>query len=403
MFKPIKNGNKIDFIQDTSYVDYSNKQYGTDGSITNDLRLKYERNPSGPIDLMKKYGGIINGYQPSIIRPIDFVSLDVKRDNKVLCNSPMYSNNKFQQWCSEENAMKYHAMRPLVSIDKYNNMLTKLFDTILQNNKFQDPIELPSINKNTNNLLWSAVFCSDSVNDIMKFIMQQIAIAVTKIPEMHKNGSWSIEQFNYTDPRVYQFLDLSFGLTYYKVLFNLYNALRSTSTEIETTLIITRKGHPVIISMNFITPEKMTEFNSGIQGHNLAPAGQNPQINVMVSVEDPAETNIKWNYGNTLQQNEFNKYGFYNSENNVTLDPKLSMIPSDLESEINFFQNNSSEFLLGPGDVRFTNLSGIPETVNSNKTNVYTIQNPNGNNSVQKMAGKNNIHTKGQITFGTYN
>ena len=54
---------------------------------------------------------------------------------------------------------------------------------------------------------WSAVFCSSNSEAIMSYIMLKVAESVLKIPEMYHNGSWKIEQFQYTDPDIYQFID----------------------------------------------------------------------------------------------------------------------------------------------------------------------------------------------------
>ena len=86
------------------------------------------------ISLQNQYGGPIGTYRIPLIRPMDTVAVphDIKRGSvEELCRWPVYAGSKFQQWCSEDNAMKFHAMRPIVNSDQYTENLSILFDTIV--------------------------------------------------------------------------------------------------------------------------------------------------------------------------------------------------------------------------------------------------------------------------------
>jgi hypothetical protein len=85
----------------------------------------------------------------------------------------------------------------------------------------------------------------------MNWLMQRVAIAVEKIPQMHKNGSWKIERFYWTDARLYNYMD-NLGNTFYRVLFNLFNPLRSVGTEVEAVIYRTKDGKLMVPYMGFV-------------------------------------------------------------------------------------------------------------------------------------------------------
>ena len=69
----------------------------------------------------------------------------------------------------------------------------------------------------------------------MNWLMEKVAEAVSVIPEMHKNGPWKVERFFWTDAKMFNYIDSS-GNTFYRILFNLFNPLRSDSSPPIATL-----------------------------------------------------------------------------------------------------------------------------------------------------------------------
>jgi hypothetical protein len=320
-----------------------------------------------PISLYKLYGGPLGSYQNSILRPLDTVSvpIDIKRGTfgpndpaeDVACKWPNYAGSKFQQWCSEENAMKYYAMRPILNPDNYYDLLNKLFDTIVlqSNNSIRKSPIFP------NEDAWNVVYCTESKKDIMSFIMERVTKSVSLIPEMYKNGSWVIEQFHWTDAEVYMLV--SSGKLYYRVLFNLYNPLRSISTRTECVVAthLDSRMKPIIIYMGLVSAEK-SQDNDPV-GYNLNSQDEG------ISLTDNYPTDLTWNYGNTLVSQTFNKYGFYDPEETVELSEK-EYLPGSLSKRIRQFEETAPEYLLPAGTVKLTP-GGRPVTESSSNNNIY--------------------------------
>ena len=204
----------------------------------------------GGISLTNADGSIINGYQPSIIRPLNNTDYSPVGD----CKSPCYTNSKRQEWCGERgerDAINYYAMRPLITSNDYNSLLLKLFDNIITNN--QNLItELDTC------ILEPKLYCGEQVLDvdelkepIMHWLMERIALGVSKMPEFQKNSSWGVEQFHHTDVQLFV-LDAvknnrPTGIVVYKLIFNLYNPLRFSWPRMfyELHLHHRRSVHPV--------------------------------------------------------------------------------------------------------------------------------------------------------------
>lgn len=306
--------------------------------------------PNQPIQLLNQSGGIINGYQPSIIRPIDNVRIpkDITYGDgtTMSCNGPCYTGSKYQQWCNEDNAINYHAMRPLINSDQYTMLLYELFDTITDKT-------LPYNKLSDNN--YAFVFCQNTQQSIIKWLMEKIMEGVVRIPGMKRNGPWKYEQFHYTDVKMWNYKDNS-GM-YYKLVFNLYNPLRSVSTLVKAVVYIgpNSQNQYKLVSIGLVNQYdwKMTgETNiDGIQGFNLAGSGRNQQINVGVEIEPPTPTVPEWNYKNTLLEQEFNQYGFYENGNNVKIE---GGVPNSLKNAINNIEQNASSYLYGCAKPAFT-------------------------------------------------
>lgn len=290
--------------------------------------------------------GIINGYSPFIVRPFDTVMVptDVRYGSDNLnCRWPVYAGSKFQKWCSEDNAIKYHQMRPLLTPEDYNSLIAKMFLLIVEGSNKEHGYNHTI---NLSDITYQTVFCGIDTNTIMKFIMTKVAEAVQVMPEMKKNGPWVTEQFHWTDAEVYQGADKSRQI-YYKVLFNLYNPLRSTSTQVEATMKLAPKGL-IIVAMNFVNEGdwKATGMTvDGIKSYNDPGQVSNTELKM-----GPNAMDIEWNYMNTLQKNEFNKYGFYEPGNNVKLNVG---IPKNLDKQITYWENNAHSYLLPGTTPRF--------------------------------------------------
>jgi len=129
------------------------------------------------IGLIKSDGVALGSYTPYILRPFDSVTANPSKGSD--CKWPCYSDKKFQQWCSEKNAIEYHAMRPIMSSSDYNNNLTKLFKNIIDKNG-------PKMDSSSFEQIKTAVFCTETQKSIMSWLMQKIAVAVNKMPECRK-------------------------------------------------------------------------------------------------------------------------------------------------------------------------------------------------------------------------
>lgn len=278
-----------------------------------------ERYNDNEIGLIKSDGVIVGGYMPQILRPFDSVSANPSSGSK--CQWPCYSDKKFQKWCSEENAINYHAMRPLVGASQYNDNLKKLFKGIITNvaKKKSGPPDDQYSKVDT------AVFCTESQKAIMAWLMQKIALQVTKMPEMQRNGPWKYEMFYDTDVQMYQYRDTD-KTTYFKILFNLFNPLRSVSTMVYS-IIYLLNDDPVLIDMGLVNNESMDDYMAPQNGYgSITGYSSDSIVPEMLGFSDTPEgqkmsddfykkdpNNFDWNYMNTLEVQKFNKEGFYSN------------------------------------------------------------------------------------------
>lgn len=326
-----------------------------------------QNNPS----LLNSDGSIINGYQPSIIRPLD--RTDYVKDN---CSWPTYSKSKHQQWCSEQNAIDYYAMRPLITPKTYNSLLNKMFKIIVGDN-----------NKSYEKFIKQAsgfapeMFCSSHTGiNIMKWLMERVAIAVDKMPEFQKNSSWKNEEFHYTDLQIYEFKNNRNEIVY-KLLFNLYNPLRSTATMIETVILSPNNQGYIVIKMDFLNKGEwdsdMRDLPDGMQGYNI----YNTKGTL---VSDEMTDPMDWNYANTLNEQKFNKYGFWEKGQNIKIE---GGVPESLKKAISIHEN---DMLFGSYDLQFTGIdekSGkqIPNTGYAKLVDDISILNPTLKNTLQRQ------------------
>jgi hypothetical protein len=290
-----------------------------------------ERYNDDEIGLIKSDGVIVGGYMPQIIRPFDSVTANPTKGSN--CQWPCYSDKKFQQWCSEENAINYHAMRPLISPGQYNDNLKNMMKSIIDKKGPFRGGNGPQDNQFSK--VDTAVFCTESQKAIMSWLMQKIAKYVSETPAMQRNGPWKTERFYETDTQMYQYVNPD-NNTYFKIIFNLFNPLRSVSTMVYATVYLVN-GNPSLVDMDFINNESMDDYMAprngygAITGHNVnsslnslggmgiiepgplgfknTPEGQ--QMWEDFYKKDPND--LDWNYANTLEVMKFNKEGFYSN------------------------------------------------------------------------------------------
>lgn len=327
-------------------------------------------------------GSIVNGYQPSIIRPLNTTDYTHRGKDGELCSWPMYAGNgNKQKWCNEKNAIDYYAMRPLKTPTTYNGWLTNLFGVIV------------NPGNNVSNILDSKLvpkmFCwngelfdgEDEKKKVMKWLMRKVAEGVNKIPAMKKNSTWGNEEYHYTDDEMYAFTTDNNKGSVYKLIFNLYNPLRSTATLVEAVVI--NPSHQgvetdkyVLAKMDFVNKGEWnctdTELPEGMQGYNLPKANGDAGIDVN-SRGMPKETVMKWNYANTLNKQEFNEFGFYDPASNVNI---KGGVPESLKQAISQHDN---KMLLDPAQLAYSGLqngkpvknTGRGQLVDPTKTLVY--------------------------------
>lgn len=240
-------------------------------------------------------GTLPANYTPIILRPRNSVTAEPTDSD---CTWPCYSDRKYQQWCSESNAINYYGMRPVMQPDDYHKLLSNMFKKLIFfNNVHTVPTEYEYVN------------CTDYKESLMEWIMKKINHYVSITPEMHKNGPWKTEQFYYTD------VDLYKSENYFKIVFNLYNTLRSTSTLVYA--IIYNK-HPIIevIDFNFVNNVDHSNKINGIADYK----NEHPDV-------------IEWNYMNTLPVQKFDRTGQYsnNYKDNIVIE---GGIPESLREKI---------------------------------------------------------------------
>ena len=336
-----------------------------------------EGNKGQPIETLKSDGSVIGSYNHSIIRPFDTIHLKRTTPQGEKCSWPCYSGEKYQSWCNKDNAVNYFAMRPLVTPDTYNGWLTNMFNYLSQPGH--------EVSKLLNVDLVPKVFCQPTLDNygdeesvVMKWLMEQIAQAVSNIPQMQNNGPWRREEFHHTDVQFYSFGANGLDSSVYKIIFNLYNALRSTSTLVECVVLNPgNKGNYVVAKMGFVNNGEWKladeKPNDGLVGYNLPPVGQDYQINLN-SANLPIQTEMGWNYGNTLNNQEFNLHGFYEPGYNV---PVLGGVPDSLKSQLKQCENSMTMLCETPrydginSEGKMVNNNGQPHMVQNNPSIVY--------------------------------
>jgi hypothetical protein len=342
-----------------------------------------------PIKIIRNDGTLIGSYSHSIIRPFDDVHVSTtayENGKEVECSWPGYSGTKHQVWCNKDNAVNYFAMRPLVTPDTYNGWLTNLFNYLSKpGNEVSKLLSAP---------LKPKIFCQPTTNNygdeetvVMKWLMTKIAEAVNVIPQLQNNGPWRKEEFHKTDVQFYSFDAEGTGSSVYKIIFNLYNPLRSTATLIEAVIINPQNtGNFVIAKVNFVNSGEWKNTNEnlveGLQGFNLPRPGEDLQINLNSS-RMPEETNVPWNYGNTLMKQQFNEFGYFEPQYNIkieggvpeSLKPLLAKFSNDMLSKAEIPRYDG----INPKNCQTVKNNGQPHMVMNNPYPVYNNYPPSQN------------------------
>ena len=118
----------------------------------------------------------------------------------------------------------------------------------------------------------------------------------------------------------------------YKLIFNLYNPLRSTATLVEAVVVSPEDKGFVLVKMGFVNGEwdsDNTDLPDAMRGYNL-PKPNGDLVIDLNSVGLPSSSVQDWNYANTLNVQKFNEFGFYDSSNNV----EIEGIPQSLREAI---------------------------------------------------------------------
>jgi hypothetical protein len=313
------------------------------------------------------------GYSSIILRPFDSVHVprDIKRsidgsvEKEYKCDWPAYAGSKYQQWCSEKNAVMYHAMRPIMSPDDYTRALYKLFKVITGPNQSRVPKGdwkkglVPKDSK-------ALVFCGLSSKEIMDFLMLKINSDVPKVPELMKNGSWISEQFYWAEPATfYYFIDPS-GREFYNILFYLYNPLRSISTMVQAIITPATNNDFVIVFMDIINSKMWrtdgrpgTDTVEGIEPFTPGPSGPSGidlsgTSHVFGMSQGAPYSELPWIFGDKVLKQEFNEHGFYDPGNTVNGIHQVSSnnvniqggVPDSLKAQIKTFEKNSPSYLI---------------------------------------------------------
>jgi hypothetical protein len=333
----------------------------------------------GKIELIKSDGVALGTYSPWIVRPFDNVSSNPSKGSG--CNWPAYSDKKHQQWCSEENAIKYHAMRPIITAEKYNELLEVMFKGMKDSN-------IPIPGDDNFEEVNMAVFCTETQKSLMSWLMQKIAVQVEKIPDFQKNSSWGSERFYELDVQMYQYVLEPKQQTYFKILFNLYNPLRSVSTYVVATIFL-QDGKPKLVDIDFVNEGKMNDYvgpQNGlgpINAQNVDNGFKNKgaiSLFVPLGVEDSPDglkkweddykknpNSLNWNYQNTLQEQKFNDKGFHSNVKEDNIEIKGG-IPESLRNKLKACANDQLLACVVP---RFTGMqNGQPTNVGGEVKNV---------------------------------
>jgi len=379
-------------------------------------------------------------YSPFILRPPDSVHLpnDYRRpnyientatvdhyDSEVSCKSTAcQAGANVQSWCKPEVATDYYAMRPIITIEKYDQWLRELFNELkgfttktnivngqIDEWKITSYNDVPKVHEPPYDLVNKAfqqydpkTFVDEETATI-NWLMKAIAGAVTKLPAMHHNGSWKKEEFHHTDVKFYaSFItkDTKIIGNYYNIVFNLYNALRSTSTIVSCNVGMYQPSLNTAYKWALGTDDP-SGYNIENNGGKSLQIDINPDTGINCNsitktcASDPQP--IKWLYGNSLEIPEYNMHGFNTPGSNIKLqgagsntDSLEGFIPKDLELPSN--QDFQQQQLLPCNYMEVGADTGKP-TLSLNKLNVYAT------NDHSQLNNPSSVYFSGPTNMGS--
>jgi hypothetical protein len=297
-------------------------------------------------------------------------------------------------------------MRPLITPHQYIENLRKMFKGIID--ETNSNVVNPSVFSNDKDN-YSYVFCSETQKSIMEWLMGKIALQVSKMPEMQRNGPWKSERFYDTDVQLYEFTGDDKSSHYYKIIFNLYNPLRSTSTMVYAVVQVSGSSSakskdkiPKLLKISLINDQSME--NSSMPGHNLPSnivlpealgfEDSNKGWKEWTNNEKSDPNEFDWNYMNTLEVQKFNKNGIHSNVPGENIVIKGG-VPESLKKALRTSDCKDANLMscMSPKYTGLTSTS-IPAALNGSVKNVYvdptitysinnpialrTIETPNG-------------------------
>ena len=254
------------------------------------------------INLRNNEGGIINGYNPYILRPPNTVFIE-----KSGCDSPLFTKTTKSNWCDENVAQYFYNMRPLMLPNQYEEMIEIIKSKLIDFNFDKKII------KNVE----QSEFCYGSKQLVMGFIMKEIEKIILNNPIFQKNGGFKYESFYPIDEFFTRFeINNGTGLLY-KVIFNLFNNLRNVSTLIESNIVDLKKNNDLkIIKFDIISKKD----GDNLEGFDFLKRNKDSKMGSSIKTSFcPRPIEVEWNYKNTLLKQDFNKHGYFDEKNNVKL------------------------------------------------------------------------------------
>jgi hypothetical protein len=259
------------------------------------------------------------------------------RPSKGNCTNPLYPHRTSKHGkgemttpCNLKSEGKNYAMRPILNSNSYYEMLEYLFKSIEDKIKIDD-----------SKMVYPEDFSSENeYSDCMRFMMKKINKGIDTLPlfvDYAKKDTWNGEQVSFLNEKIFvfqkkdmnklsqqekAFLARNGGLSGDKkfiVAFTLYNPRRTISVDSVATLYLVNKKFK-LTDISFASKKSST---GGLEGQNVSGKG-GIECSSLSLKEEP-----QWIFGNTIDNQVFNKQGFLSSnpEENYTI---KGGIPEDL-------------------------------------------------------------------------
>lgn len=287
------------------------------------------------------YNPNITGYKGHtriISRPPNSLAMPKDLHRGEFCTA---EKNKYQKWCSEDNAVGYYAMQPIIQPNDYNAALSKLFKT-MPTGKAMDSFEHMAWRHGLPDKFKSNMFCSRDPEQIVKVVVDRINKNIHLVPELNKSGPFGSLYFYYTQPiLVYYFTGNQYN--YYNVIFTLYNPLRSIGTKIQTILMETSTSLDIVY-MEFVNNQLWSDNDIETKGIYNNMDSRSIDVSGSLTGENLGNkySSLDWHFGNTVEKQSFNEHGFYEQGKNVQI---VAGIPDSLRAKIRNVENTYTEYI----------------------------------------------------------